>query len=66
MNYEEIVTNECKLKGYSQKTIDNYLHYIKKFVSSGKSSRDFLLGLIAKDNSDETVKICRVCNQILS
>ncbi|MEM4260763.1 MAG: tyrosine-type recombinase/integrase [Candidatus Woesearchaeota archaeon] len=53
---ETIVVQECRLKGYSQKTIDNYLHHIKKFVSSGKSPRDFLLGLIAKDNSDETVR----------
>src|SRR3989338_5665316 len=53
---EAIVVQECKLKGYSQKTIDNYLHHIKKFVSSGKTPREFLLGLIAKDNSDETVR----------
>ena len=56
MIYTDQVTNECKLKGYSQKTIDTYLHRIKKFMSSGKTPRDFLLGLIAKDNSDETVR----------
>ncbi len=53
---ETIVVQECRLKGYSQKTIDNYLHHIKKFASSEKPPRDFLLGLIAKDNSDETVR----------
>lgn len=53
---ETIVVQECRLKGYSQKTIDNYLHHIKKFVSSGKTPRDFLLGLIAKGNSNETVR----------
>jgi hypothetical protein len=53
---EALVVQECKLKGYSQKTIDTYLHHIKKVVSSGKTPRDFLLGLIAKDNSDETVR----------
>src|SRR3989339_1912584 len=52
---EAIVVQECKLRGYSQKTIDTYLYHIKKFISSGKTPRDFLLGLIAKDNSDETV-----------
>ena len=51
-----VVVQECRLKGYSQKTIDNYLHHIKKFVSSGKLPRDFLLELISKDNSDETVR----------
>ena len=53
---EAIVIRECKLKGYSQKTIDTYRHHINKFVSSGKTPRDFLLGLIAKDKSDETVR----------
>jgi integrase/recombinase XerD len=53
---ETIVVQECRLKGYSQKTINNYLHHIKKLRSSGKPPRDFLLGLIAKDSSDETVR----------
>ncbi len=53
---EDIIVQECKLKGYSQKTINTYLHHIKKFVLSEKTPREFLLGLIAKDNSDETVR----------
>ena len=53
---ESIVVQECKLKGYSQKTIDNYLHHIKKFALSGKSPRDFLLAIIEKGDSDETVR----------
>ncbi len=53
---ESIVVQECKLKGYSKKTIDTYLHHIKKFVSSGKTPRDFLLALIEKGDSDETVR----------
>ncbi|MBS3137102.1 tyrosine-type recombinase/integrase [Candidatus Woesearchaeota archaeon] len=54
---ETIVIKECKLKGYSQKTIDAYLHHLKKFISSGKSPREYLLELITKDNSDETVRL---------
>src|SRR3990167_7405508 len=53
---EAIVVQECKLKGYSQKTIDNYLHHIKRFALSGKSPREFLLALIEKGDSDETVR----------
>ncbi|MFH1455400.1 MAG: tyrosine-type recombinase/integrase, partial [archaeon] len=53
---ESIIVQECKLKGYSQKTIDTYLHYLRKFVSSGKPPRQFLLALIEKGNSDETVR----------
>ena len=51
-----IVIQECKLKGYSQKTIDTYLHHIKKYVFSGKQPREFLLELIEKGNSEETVR----------
>ena len=53
---ESVVVQECKLKGYSQKTIDNYLYHIKKFTLSGKPPRDFLLALIEKGDSDETVR----------
>lgn len=53
---ERMVIEECKLKGYSKKTIDNYLYHIKRFVSSAKPPRGFLLALIEKGCSDETVR----------
>jgi len=53
---EAIVVQECKLKGYSQKTIDNYLHHIKRFALSGKPPREFLLALIEKGSSGGTVR----------
>ncbi|MDD3263650.1 MAG: tyrosine-type recombinase/integrase [Candidatus Nanoarchaeia archaeon] len=53
---DELITQECKLKGYSQKTIDNYLYYIKKFLNSKKTPRNFLLQLINKNNSDNTIR----------
>lgn len=56
IDFEKVVTDECKLKGYSQKTIDTYLHQIRKFVSSEKPPREFLLTLIEKGRSDETVR----------
>ena len=48
---ESIIIRECKLKGHSQKTIDNYPHHIKRFTFSRKSPRDFLLALIEKGDS---------------
>ena len=54
---ETIVVQECRLKGYSQKTIDSYLHHIKKFASSEKSPREYLLELIAKKNSEGTIRL---------
>lgn len=56
MNSEELVTNECKLRGYSNKTIKSYLYHINKFEQSQKKPRDFLLSLIQKKNSDETIR----------
>ena len=53
---ETIVVQECKLKGYSKKTMDSYLYYINKFIISGKDPRDYLLYLINKGCSDETVR----------
>ena len=53
---EAIIVQECKLRGYSQKTIDSYLYHNKRFALSKKSPRDFLLTLIEKGDSDETVR----------
>ena len=53
---EALVVQECKLKGYSSKTIENYLHHIKKFIASKKLPRDYLLLIIDKGSSDETVR----------
>ena len=53
---EALIVQECKLKGYSQKTINSYLHYVKKFIKSEKQPREFLLALIEKHKSDKTVK----------
>ena len=44
---DALIVQECKLKGYSGKTIENYLHHIKKFIASKKLPRDYLL-LIAR------------------
>ena len=53
---ESIVVQECKLKGYSSKTIENYSHHIKGLIASKKEPREYLLLLIEKGASDETVR----------
>lgn len=53
---ELIVAQECKLKGYSNKTIETYLHHIRHFITSKKQPREYLLMLIDKGSSDETVR----------
>lgn len=39
-NWQQQVTEEAKLRGYSQRTIKNYCYYIEKFLASGKSPRE--------------------------
>jgi integrase/recombinase XerD len=56
LEFESQITEECKLKGYSPKTIKSYLHHIKKFIESKKTPREYLLFLIDKNKSDETVR----------
>jgi len=55
-DYAEIIINECRLKGYSAKTINSYVFYVKKFIESEKNPREYLLNLIDKSKSDETVR----------
>lgn len=55
-NWRRLVIDECKLKGYSKKTIESYMHHLEKFFESKRSPRDYLLSLINKQKSDETVR----------
>ena len=56
MDLTQIITDECKLKGYSPKTIKSYIHHVKKYSESRKQPRDYLLSLINKGSSGETVR----------
>jgi integrase/recombinase XerD len=56
VGFVDVIVNECKLRGYSQKTIDSYLFHVKRFIDSKKSPREYLLMLIAKGCSDETLR----------
>ncbi|MGV8171993.1 MAG: tyrosine-type recombinase/integrase [Candidatus Woesearchaeota archaeon] len=55
-DYIRILTDECRLRGYSQKTIRSYVHHVGKFLSSGRTPRNYLLSLIDRTVSDETVR----------
>jgi site-specific recombinase XerD len=50
------VTQECRLKGYSQKTINTYIHHITKFITSKKEPKNYLLSLIEENKSNETIR----------
>ena len=51
-----LVVQEGKLGGCSQKTIDSYLHHIRKFIESKKHPKEYLIQLIESRKSDETVR----------
>lgn len=56
-NWKDLLLNELKLKGYSKKTKSAYLFHVKKFVESGLGPREFLLNLIHKGKSKESVRV---------
>ena len=56
VNWKNILQNEAKLRGYSQRTIDAYVYHVNRFIQSGKSAREFLLELINQKKATETVR----------
>jgi len=56
-NWKDLLLNELKLKGYSKKTISAYMFHVAKFIESGLGPRDFLLNLIDKGKSKETIRV---------
>jgi len=56
-NWKELLLNELKLKGYSKKTVSAYVFHVSKFIESGLNPREFLLKLINKGKSKETVRV---------
>ncbi len=55
-DWKKLIDDECRLRGYSRRTIDNYTYHVGKFLLSGKSPREFLLHIISQDKSDETIR----------
>ena len=43
-----LIEDECKLKGFSGKTAKNYVFYVRGYVDSGLSPKEFLLNMINK------------------
>lgn len=55
-DWKNKIENQAKLKGFSKNTISNYVFHIKKYLESGESPRKYLLSLINKKKSDETIR----------
>ncbi|RME55589.1 integrase [Candidatus Woesearchaeota archaeon] len=52
-----LIKQECQLKGYSAKTISSYQYIIRKFLESKQTPREYLLSLIQRNMSEETIRI---------
>ena len=55
-DWEIKIENLAKLRGFSKRTISNYLFYIGKYLESGKTPEDYLLSMIDGKKADETVR----------
>jgi integrase/recombinase XerD len=55
-DWERIVENECKLRGYSARTIKGYVYQIRQFLKSGKCLEDYLVWMVDKGYMDESVR----------
>ncbi len=55
-DWKKLLADECRLRGYSEKTIKSYTFHVKKYLASGKSAREYLIGLIKNQKKDETVR----------
>jgi site-specific recombinase XerD len=56
-DWEKLVENEAKLRGYSSKTIGSYTYCIGKYLASEKTPKYFLLDLIHQGKSNETIRL---------
>ena len=56
-NWKDLLLDELKLKGYSKKTISAYVFHVAKFIESGLNPREFLLNLIDKGKSKESIRV---------
>ncbi|PIN74693.1 integrase [Candidatus Woesearchaeota archaeon CG10_big_fil_rev_8_21_14_0_10_37_12] len=57
INWKQLVEQEALLRGYSKKTIENYIFQIGRFLKSGKQAREYLLLLINQGKSNETIRL---------
>ena len=55
-NWRELLVNECKIRGYSQKTIKTYCYFVGTFLNSPLTFKEYLLKLINKNPSDSTIR----------
>ena len=56
-DWEKIITDACKLRGYSDKTVKNYIFHVGRFLESGKSVEDYLVWMVDNVYRDESIRL---------
>ncbi|MFH1399168.1 MAG: tyrosine-type recombinase/integrase [Candidatus Woesearchaeota archaeon] len=56
-DWKILLENECKLRGFSRRTLRSYTFFVGKFLDSGQGAREYLLDLIDNGKSDETIRL---------
>lgn len=56
LDFRKLIREECILRGYSRKTMDNYIYSVERFIRSGKEPREYILSIAGENKSDETIR----------
>lgn len=56
-DWKKILEREAKLRGYSRKTIESYIYFVRAFKRSGRPVKEYLLGLVDSGKSGSTVRL---------
>jgi integrase/recombinase XerD len=55
-NWEKIISDKCKLNGYSSRTAKNYMYWVDRWLKSELSPEEFLLSIVDRGCSEDTVR----------
>jgi|TARA_Y100000031_G_C8158733_1_gene355857 site-specific recombinase XerD len=55
-NWKEFLVDECRVRGYSRKTISSYSYFVGEFLKSGLEFKQFMLKMADKGLSASTIR----------
>ncbi|MBC8443985.1 tyrosine-type recombinase/integrase [Candidatus Woesearchaeota archaeon] len=55
-NWKKLLIDECRVRGYSRKTVSSYTYFVGEFLRSGLGFKQFILRLADKGLSASTVR----------
>ena len=55
-NWKDLLVEECRIRGYSRKTITSYTYFVSKFLNSGMGFKPFMIKLFDEGLSASTIR----------